>query len=46
MNFEAQLPNVIDVDFIGRISDIKSIWRQGIKELELTFQEHIGRISD
>ena len=46
MKFEAQLPEVIQVEHISRIGDIKSIWRQGVKELEAVFQEHIARMSD
>ena len=46
MSFDAKLPEVIQVEYISRIGDLKSIWRQGIKELEATFQEHLSRMTD
>ena len=31
---------------MSRISDVKSIWRSGIKQIEEIFSEHIAKIND
>ena len=31
---------------MARISDVKSVWRSGIKQIEEIFAEHIAKIND
>lgn len=45
-DFTAPLPEVIHIERVGRISDIKSIWRSGIKQIEEIFADHVARIND
>lgn len=46
LNFNVPLPETINIDRLGRISDVKSVWRSGIKQLEEIFAEHIAKIND
>jgi hypothetical protein len=46
MTFEVTLPELIDIGVLGRASDIKSVWRQGMKELEDCFQNVLGQMND
>lgn len=46
LNFNVPLPEVINIDRMSRISDVKSVWRSGIKQIEEIFAEHIAKIND
>lgn len=45
-DFNVPLPETIEIDRMSRISEVKSIWRSGIKQLEEIFADHIARIND
>jgi len=45
-DFNVPLPEIIEIDRMSRISEVKSIWRSGIKQLEEIFADHIARIND
>ena len=46
MDFNIPLPENVNIDRMSRISDVKSIWRSGIKQIEEIFSEHIAKIND
>ena len=46
ININVPLPETINIDRMGRISDVKSVWRSGIKQIEEIFAEHIAKIND
>ena len=46
MKFEAEWPDLLQVEHIGKISEIKNEWRMGIKEIEMMFNDHINKMSD
>jgi hypothetical protein len=46
LNFDVPLPETIKIDRISRMSEMKSIWRSGIKQIEDIFADHIARIND
>ena len=46
LDFNVPLPHDIHVDRMSRISDVKSIWRSGIKQIEEIFADHIAKIND
>lgn len=46
LDFNVPLPETINIDRMSRISDVKSIWRSGIKQIEEIFAEHIAKIND
>ena len=43
--FLVQLPEDVRVERIARVADVKTIWRQGITELEEIFADHIFKMS-
>ena len=46
MTFEVQLPEYITIDTLSRASEMRSEWRQGMKELEDCFQNVLSRMTD
>ena len=46
LDFNIPLPETVNIDRMSRISDVKSIWRSGIKQIEEIFSEHIAKIND
>ena len=46
MEFLLPLPEEIYVEKISRISDVKAIWRDGIKQIENMFSDHVQKIND
>ena len=46
ININVPLPETINIDRMARISDVKSVWRSGIKQIEEIFAEHIAKIND
>jgi len=46
LDFNVPLPEKINIDRLSRISDVKSIWRSGIKQIEEIFADHIAKIND
>lgn len=46
LNFNVPLPETVHIERMGRISEVKSIWRSGIKQIEEIFSDHIAKIND
>ena len=46
IDFNQPLPEIINMERMGRISDVKAIWRAGIKQIEEIFADHVARIND
>ena len=46
MKFEAEWPELLQVEHISKISEIRNQWRMGIKEVEMLFNDHINKVSD
>ena len=46
LNFLVPLPEDIVVERISRVSEVKSIWRSGIKQIEEIFADHIMKINE
>ena len=46
MKFEAEWPELMSVEHISKISEIRNNWRMGIKEVEMMFNDHINKVSD
>ena len=44
--FLVQLPEDVRVERIARVVDVKTIWRQDIRELETIFADHISKMSE
>jgi len=45
-NFMRPFPEIIDVVRIQSFTEVKSIWREGIKTLEEVFADYIVRINE
>ena len=45
-DFRVQVPELVTVERINRVNELKIIWRQGIRELEEVFANHINRMED
>jgi predicted DNA-binding protein (UPF0278 family) len=46
MTFEVELPEYITIETLSRASEIRTEWRQGMKELEDCFQNVLSRMSE
>ena len=44
--FLVPLPEDIDPVRISKISEVKTVWKKGIREMEMIFENHVNRICD
>jgi hypothetical protein len=44
--FLVPLPEKIDTVRISSISDVKTVWKKGLREIEQIFEQHLTRICD